>query len=250
MFCPRKLCAPIDTCDTRNDVLEKSALMIDSPSEPWCRCRRPPGTGSRAGDLGAEVRAGLLGVRQAVPEPAQVVDDVRAVAEQLREELDVGQPDDRPGGSSSAGRTADTRVRTHGEVSSRGTTVNTTARPTTTKPKNSTAEITQRLDVEGADGGVRVSPVEPPAMAGTSVNTSRCRRPPAACTPAVRPAARWPVRSRRAAALPQFLSLDPPVLHVGALRRGTVPVLAGRYRLRRPGGRRRGPVARSHPSRC
>ena len=32
MLFPRKLSAPIDTGDTRNDVLEKSALMIDRPS--------------------------------------------------------------------------------------------------------------------------------------------------------------------------------------------------------------------------
>jgi hypothetical protein len=32
MLFPRKLCGPIVTGDTQNDVLEKSALMIDSPS--------------------------------------------------------------------------------------------------------------------------------------------------------------------------------------------------------------------------
>ena len=32
MWFPRKLCGPIDARDTRKDVLEKSALMIDSPS--------------------------------------------------------------------------------------------------------------------------------------------------------------------------------------------------------------------------
>ena len=32
MWFPRKLSAPTDVRDTRKDVLEKSALMIDSPS--------------------------------------------------------------------------------------------------------------------------------------------------------------------------------------------------------------------------
>ena len=32
MLLPRKLCAPIETWDTRKDVLEKSVLMIDRPS--------------------------------------------------------------------------------------------------------------------------------------------------------------------------------------------------------------------------
>lgn len=32
MWLPRKLCAPIDVCETRNEVPENSAFMIDSPS--------------------------------------------------------------------------------------------------------------------------------------------------------------------------------------------------------------------------
>ena len=84
MLLPRKLCGPIDARDTRNDVLEKSALMIDSPSATIV----PLPTGAQERGLvlhlQAEVRPGLLDPGQVVPEAAQVVDDVGAVAEQVR----------------------------------------------------------------------------------------------------------------------------------------------------------------------
>ena len=96
MLLPRKLCAPILTRDTRNDVLEKSALMIDSPSATIV----PVPTALRYGfscptsvpkfdpvcSTGSEV----------VPEPAQVVDDVGAVAEELDEERRLVRRRDRP----------------------------------------------------------------------------------------------------------------------------------------------------------
>ena len=47
-------------------------------------------------DRHTEVRPGLHDPEQAVPEPAQVSDDVGAVTEEIGEELDVGYPRDRP----------------------------------------------------------------------------------------------------------------------------------------------------------
>ena len=79
----------------RKDVLEKSALMIDSPSATIVPLPTDAQVRVVVLHLGAEVRPGLLDVGKVVPEPAQVVDDEGAVAEQPREELEVGQAGDR-----------------------------------------------------------------------------------------------------------------------------------------------------------
>ena len=91
MSLPRKLCAPIETRDTRNDVLEKSALTIDSPSAITV----PLPTETRYGVSCLTVVPKFEPVcstrSQVVPEAAQVADDVGAVAEEFDEERAVGQ---------------------------------------------------------------------------------------------------------------------------------------------------------------
>ena len=87
---------PIDARDTRKDVLEKSALMIDSPSATIVPLPTELRYGVSCFTSRAEVRPGLLDPGEVVPEAAQVVDDVGAVTEETREELDVGHARDRP----------------------------------------------------------------------------------------------------------------------------------------------------------
>ena len=59
MWLPKKLRAPSATGETRNDVLENSALMIDSPSETIVPLPTRGQERRVVVQLGAEVGAGL-----------------------------------------------------------------------------------------------------------------------------------------------------------------------------------------------
>ena len=71
---------------TRNELLENSAFMIDSPSETMVPVPTVAERGHLVLDFHAEVGAGLLHRRQPVADQAQVAHDGRAVAEQAGEE--------------------------------------------------------------------------------------------------------------------------------------------------------------------
>ena len=81
MSLPTKLCGPIDTRDTWNEVLEKSAFIMASPSATIVPLPTELRYGLSWATSHAEVRAGLLDLRQVVAEPAQIVDDIGAVPE-------------------------------------------------------------------------------------------------------------------------------------------------------------------------
>ena len=59
MLFPRKLRGPIDTRDTRKEVLEKSALMIDNPSATIVPLPTELRYGVLVRHLIAEIRPGL-----------------------------------------------------------------------------------------------------------------------------------------------------------------------------------------------
>ena len=97
MLFPRKLRAPMATRDTRRDVLEYSALIIDSPSATTV-----PGRPSRGRDWSGltsspKLDPVCLHSAEVISKTTQIVDDERAVPEYLREEFDIGQTGDRVG---------------------------------------------------------------------------------------------------------------------------------------------------------
>ena len=86
----------MDARDSRKDVLENSAFIIDSASATIVP--RADGAQVRALvlDLSAEVRPGLDDLSEVVADAAQVVDDPRAVADQVAQDLGIGETHDPP----------------------------------------------------------------------------------------------------------------------------------------------------------
>lgn len=95
MWLPRKLCPPIATRETRNE----GAGVLGVEDRQTVGDHRAAADGGQVRrlvrDLGAEVGAGLLDLREVVADGPQVGDDVRAVAAQPLEEPDVGHAGDR-----------------------------------------------------------------------------------------------------------------------------------------------------------
>ena len=80
---PRKLRGPIASGDTRNDELEYSALMIDSPSATIVPLPTVLRNGVSCLTSVPKFEPVCATRRQVVAEAPQVVDDVGAVAEQV-----------------------------------------------------------------------------------------------------------------------------------------------------------------------
>ena len=158
--------------------------------------RQPVGDHRSAADRGQErglvlqhaCRSSIRSARPATGRSrgAQVVDDVGAVAEQLGEELEVGQPGDRPvdrvADAVQAVRPGPARSR---RLSSRGTTT-TTTRPTIIDAEEQHGGDDQRRRGRTVQLGERQRPPRraAPRAAGPRRAAGRRRRRPAGCTAA------------------------------------------------------------------
>ena len=93
---PRKLRAPMDARDSRKDVLEYSAFIIDSASATIVPLPTELRIRVLVLDVAAEVRPHLDDLSEVVPDAAQVVHDPRAVADDVAQELGIGETHDPP----------------------------------------------------------------------------------------------------------------------------------------------------------
>ena len=96
MLLPRKLRAPMDARDNRKDVLEYSAFIIDSASATIVPLPTELRIRVLVLDVAAEVRTHLDDLSEVVPDAAQVVHDPRAVADDVAQELGIGEARDPP----------------------------------------------------------------------------------------------------------------------------------------------------------
>ncbi len=96
MLLPRKLLAPMDARDSRKDVLEYSAFIIDSASATIVPLPTELRNGFSCLTLPPKFAPGLDDLSEVVPDAAQVVHDPRAVADDVAQELGIGETHDPP----------------------------------------------------------------------------------------------------------------------------------------------------------
>ena len=86
----------MDARDSRKDVLENSAFIIDSASATIVPVPTELRYGLSCLTLPPKFAPGLDDLAEVVPDAAQVVHDPRAVADEVAQDLGIGQTHDPP----------------------------------------------------------------------------------------------------------------------------------------------------------